>query len=656
MSRSSLRELLEHARHHTAHYARLLPPVAEPLPEDVGDLFGRLPLLTRRELQLRHAGLRSLELDPASCWVVRTSGSTGEPVEVIVDASSREMEARLLGEHADRTACEARWRERDWIHVALHPGASSRAMLSPWNPERSVVKWNLTNVWRGPDESLRRALERLRGAVVTGLPSVCELLAGRLAACGAPPPQPALLLLSGEAMSVASRGVVARAFGCPVTMTYTLAEAGVVATECTRGEDYHVEPEAALVEILGQDLAPASPGEEGDVVVTPLALRSMPLLRYRTGDRAAWASDACGCGRSTPRLRLRASRVPARLVSATGATVHVVRFAKLLATLELERYAWRQEDDGTVVLAYRSASPMDAAAQSVVRAAVHTALGPTTPIRIERLPLEATASQPLAAPRPVAPGARRRTEPSGPEPSELTEWLSEVLRAEQGLVAAVLTGSGLDPEAASRFSDLDLVLLVEQAPYDRRWFELATALGSQVPALRVAVDTCEALPERAPLLVCRLHSEQVSVVGRVDEKVLPWPRQEALGGQARIWGQEASAALWQRLVHGLAVAPDPVREAWMASKHVLQALRFRDLLRGQRETAAKAVLARARRDTTLPPLWLADVEELVEIAREQRPPPLPTVDAARRFLLTALWIARRSALGVVEAAEEGDAD
>ncbi len=644
MSGSSLRELLEHARRCTAHYARLLPPVEEPLPEDVGQLFDRLPLLSRRELQLRHAGLRSVELDPARCWMVRSSGSTGEPVEVVIDVSSRAMEARVLAAHADRTVGDPRWRECDWVHVALHPGASSRAIVSPWNPERNFVKWNLSNVWRSSNETLQRALERLRGAVVTGLPSVLELLAARIAASGAPTPQPALLLLSGEPMSAEARDVAARAFGCPVTMAYTLAETGVVATECACAGHYHVEPEAAIVEIIGKDLAPVAPGEEGEVVVTPLALYSMPLLRYCTGDRAAWASGACGCGRDTPRLQLRASRTPARLVSATGATVHVLRFAKLLATLELERYAWRQADGGPVVLAYQSRLPMDATAQSVVRAAVRAALGPTTPVQFERLRRDAAANEGPAAAWPDTHGALRKAEPSGPELSEVAEWVRDALRGEQGIVAAVLTGSGLDPQAASRFSDLDLVLLVEAAPHERRWFALATALGAQLPGLHLAVDTCAGLEARAPLLVCRLHSEQLSVIGRVEESILPWPREDALRTQARIWGQEATAVLWQRLVSGFEVEPDPVREAWIASKNVLQALRFRDLLRGGRETAATTVLARARRDSGLSPHWFADVDELVEIAREQRPPPLPTAECVRRFLLTASWITRRSAL------------
>ena len=152
---------------------------------------------------------------------------------------------------------------------------------------------------------------------------------------------------------------------------------------------------------------------------------------------------------------------------------------------------------------------------------------------------------------PPACGTSAHAEPAGPEPASVAVWLRETLRPEPGLVAAVLTGSGLDPKARSRFSDLDLVLLVEQAPLERRWLDLAMRLGAQVPGLQVAVDTADGLSERAPLLVCRLHCERLWVVGPASPAFVPWPSDEALRAQARLWGQQAAAELWQRMVSGL---------------------------------------------------------------------------------------------------------
>lgn len=644
-TQEALRGLLEHCRRHTAYYARSLPPPENPLPDDLAGLFARLPLLSRHDVQSAKAALRSVEADPAACWIVRSSGSTGEPVEVVVDEGSRAAEATVLAAQADRVLCDARWRGHDWLHLALHPEASSRAIPSPWRNRRNVVKWNLSNAWQGSDESLGKALMHLRGGVAAGLPSVFELLAARLLASGGPPPRPALLLLSGEPMDEATRAEIARAFACPVAMAYVLAETGTVATECASSGGYHVEPGVAIVEIVRADGQKAEGDEVGELVITPLRLLSMPLLRYRSGDSARWAIETCGCGHPGPRFHLLAKRRATHFVSATGNTIPVLRFAKLLRTVGLERYAWRQEADGAATLVYAAPAPMSGAVVSVVSAAVRAALGPGVAVRCERVSQEAVALAAEAAMPSPASRNSAHAEPAGPEPASAALWLREMLRPVPGLAAAVLTGSGLDPQARSRFSDLDLLLLVEKAPLDRRWLDLAMQLGAQVPGLQVAVDTADGLSDRAPLLACRLHCEQLWVVGPEVGSLVPWPCHAALQAQARLWGQQAAAELWQRMVSGLGAEPEPVREAWSVGKYILQALRFRGLLRGARETAGTAVFSLARRDASLPATWLADVVELLEIAREQRPPPRPSVDEARRFLLVALWIVRRLARG-----------
>jgi phenylacetate-CoA ligase len=60
--------------------------------------------------------------------------------------------------------------------------------------------------------------------------------------------------------------------------------------------------EHGLVEILREDGVPCSKGEVGQVVVTGLVNRSMPLLRYRIGDTASLSGEMCGCGSNLPVL------------------------------------------------------------------------------------------------------------------------------------------------------------------------------------------------------------------------------------------------------------------------------------------------------------------------------------------------------------------
>jgi phenylacetate-CoA ligase len=98
------------------------------------------------------------------------------------------------------------------------------------------------------------------------------------------------------------REAIERAFGAPVFDRYGTREVGNVAAECDRHEGLHVFGETAFVEVTGRDGRAVDAGEEGELLVTTLSNYSMPLVRYRIGDRAVKGPDRCSCGRPYPLL------------------------------------------------------------------------------------------------------------------------------------------------------------------------------------------------------------------------------------------------------------------------------------------------------------------------------------------------------------------
>lgn len=74
-------------------------------------------------------------------------------------------------------------------------------------------------------------------------------------------------------------------------------------TQCRAG-GMHINPLVGIVEIVGDDDAPARPGQAGRVLVTTVNKRSMPLFRYELGDVAestGYATD-CPCGVRWPTI------------------------------------------------------------------------------------------------------------------------------------------------------------------------------------------------------------------------------------------------------------------------------------------------------------------------------------------------------------------
>jgi len=76
-----------------------------------------------------------------------------------------------------------------------------------------------------------------------------------------------------------------------------------VSGECTARDGLHIADDHFLPEIVdpasGQPLAP---GRQGELVLTTLTKRGMPLVRYRTGDITALNPEPCRCGRTSVRM------------------------------------------------------------------------------------------------------------------------------------------------------------------------------------------------------------------------------------------------------------------------------------------------------------------------------------------------------------------
>lgn len=76
-----------------------------------------------------------------------------------------------------------------------------------------------------------------------------------------------------------------------------------VACECVAQHGLHVYEDHFYPEIINSDtLEPLPDGEEGELVLTTLSKRAMPMLRYRTRDITHIINEPCPCGRTIRRI------------------------------------------------------------------------------------------------------------------------------------------------------------------------------------------------------------------------------------------------------------------------------------------------------------------------------------------------------------------
>jgi phenylacetate-CoA ligase len=84
----------------------------------------------------------------------------------------------------------------------------------------------------------------------------------------------------------------------------------------------HITAEDIIVEIIDGEGRVQPPGVSGEIVVTHLATRDYPFVRYRTGDVGVLSEDRCPCGRGLPILREIQGRSTDFVISADGTVMH----------------------------------------------------------------------------------------------------------------------------------------------------------------------------------------------------------------------------------------------------------------------------------------------------------------------------------------------
>jgi len=174
-----------------------------------------------------------------------------------------------------------------------------------------------------PIEAYRRLAE-YRFNVVVSDPFWLARLTAIARERGRPGPMK-LLMGGGEGITPRTRAELEAFWGAPLCMTYASTEAAtILAFECTHRRGYHVNEFDFYVEIADRD----SEGY-GEIVLTTVNRRVMPLIRYRTGDVARWLPELCPCGLPFRRLSTLRGRLDEQVSCAWG-NLHPDFFEPLL--------------------------------------------------------------------------------------------------------------------------------------------------------------------------------------------------------------------------------------------------------------------------------------------------------------------------------------
>jgi phenylacetate-CoA ligase len=133
------------------------------------------------------------------------------------------------------------------------------------------------------------------------------------------------IIAAGDRMTDVYRQYVEGVWKAPVILGYGSTEAGGgVGMECRARQGYHLDEFNFYFEILDPD-----PDGYGELVVTTLSRRTMPLIRYRVRDVARFIDEPCSCGVTLRRLSRIKGRRDEMVVMGAG-NMHPEIFERVL--------------------------------------------------------------------------------------------------------------------------------------------------------------------------------------------------------------------------------------------------------------------------------------------------------------------------------------
>jgi phenylacetate-CoA ligase len=255
-----------------------------------------VPIINKHDIQ--QAGYdffaQQVSQDNLPANTVKTSGSTGEPLEVRIGVitgvfhsafSVRNLIWNFKEENLRSSIIKANIDEYkeapDWgspYHLILKTGPAQGISIRTDIPEQN------------------RILTEFQPNILLTFPNNLRALCELWRETSVPLKDLKYIRTMGETCTDSIKKLVKEVTGLKVIDVYSSQELGAIALTCPDSDLYHTMDENIIVEILDENDQPCAVGQEGRVVVTDLHNQLSPMIRYDVGDFAV-RGPKCSCGR-----------------------------------------------------------------------------------------------------------------------------------------------------------------------------------------------------------------------------------------------------------------------------------------------------------------------------------------------------------------------
>lgn len=300
-----------------------------------------IPVTTKEDLQLHNADFICVPQNEIIDYVT-TSGTLGDPVTFAL--TSGDLDRLAYNEACSFSVCGCT--DQDILQLMTTIDRRFMAGLAYFMGARELG-CGVVRVGNGIPELQWDTIRRIKPTACIVVPSFLLNLIDYAEANGINLHDCSLrkAICIGEALRT-SEGVLT-ALGARITQrwpelelfsTYASTEMQSSFTECACHNGGHVPADLIIVEFLDNENRPVPAGVPGEVTVTTIGVRGMPLLRFKTGDICIHYDEPCRCGRNTVRLSSVLGR-KGQMIKFKGTTLYPPALFDILDNIpEIENY------------------------------------------------------------------------------------------------------------------------------------------------------------------------------------------------------------------------------------------------------------------------------------------------------------------------------
>lgn len=297
LQRQDLYKLIIHAINTVPYYKNLGFTEADFSIETIYEDMRKLPLLTKDIIRRQKDNMFSIE-NADWTYTSTSGGTTGEPVAFTHTGNffDYDQAGKLLYDS---------WAGRRIGDPQISLWGSERDIVSGKNDwMNKIYRWckneEFLNTFSMTQDTMKEYIKRInvrKPKMILAYVQSAREIANFSLRNKEPIRYRGGVMTSAGTLDQDTYDLLKKVYGGPVLNRYGSREVSDMACSCDKNEGLHINMKTCYIEILDDEGNECKPGEKGNIIVTSLTEKFMPLIRYNIGDYGTKIEKACSCGR-----------------------------------------------------------------------------------------------------------------------------------------------------------------------------------------------------------------------------------------------------------------------------------------------------------------------------------------------------------------------